>query len=104
MLATRRSLSGRNVYGELGLRIVRPDTVAVQEPPESRDLIRQIHDDNLHFDFVYQIELEDFLACFEGLTSGGDEHVSVESKVFQMVDEFAELCAPSQDAELERPR
>ena len=86
------------VQRELWFRIVCPYAIAVQEPPQSRHLIRQIHDNDLHFDF--EVEFEDVFACFQGLLSCGDEHVSLEAKSLEGVDHLAKFGAPRKNTEL----
>ena len=88
----------RVVQRELGLGVIVPLPVRVEEAAQPRDLRGEVHHDDLHLDV--QVQPEDLLARLERLRARGDEHVALEAKLLEGVDQLAELGAPREHAEL----
>lgn len=48
------------------------------------------------------MELQDLFTGFQSLCPSRDKHIARKTEIFEIVNQFAELCAPSQDTELRR--
>lgn len=83
---------------EIRIRVIRERRLSVQEPPQPRNLGGEIHSDDANANI--EVEFEDFGAGCECLFARCEEHVAVEGKVLDGVDELAEFVCPAQDAEL----
>jgi hypothetical protein len=83
---------------EMRFWVVLPHVFGIEKTPKPRDLRGQMDHDDLHLNFEPQ--LQDLLASFQRRLSRRDEHVARYPEPFQLVDHLAELCAPSENAQL----
>jgi hypothetical protein len=78
--------------------VVLPHVFGIKETPKPRDLRGEMDHDDLHLDI--ELQSQDLLASFQRRLSRRDEHVARNTEPFKLVDHLAELCAPSEHAQL----